>query len=344
MADPAVIDSRYSRQILFGPIGEAGQAKLRSARVTLIGCGALGTGIANNLARAGVGNLKICDRDFVELSNLQRQNLFDEDDVRNNMPKAAAAVAKINKINSDVNAEAVVADVNFTNIEKLIGGADLVMDGTDNFETRFVLNDATQKHKIPWIYGGCVGSYGMVMTIVPGETPCLRCAFGEAMPPGTAPTCDTAGVLNTVANIVSSFQSNEAIKFLTGNRAAVATGLLNLDVWTNEMRRFKVTPDPACPCCAKKNYEFLEAKGGAMITSLCGRNAIQIVVPGGAKLAFTDLAEKLKPLGQVTFNRFLFKFAVDACELTLFTDGRAIIKGTTDVNRAKSLYSKYIGG
>lgn len=337
------IDGRYSRQILFGPIGEAGQERLGRSRVTLIGCGALGTAIANNLVRSGIGRLRICDRDFVELNNLQRQVLFDEEDVRNNMPKAAAAADKLRRINSGVEIEPVVTDVNFTNIETLIGGADLVMDGTDNFETRFLLNDACVKAGVPWCYGGCVGSYGVVLAVVPGETPCLRCAFESPPPAGFSPSCDTAGVLNGIAGIVASFQCTEALKILTGHRKALGQGILNLDVWTNDVHRFRVGRNPECRCCGRREFEFLEAKEGMQITSLCGRNAIQIVQRGRERVDFGDMEKKLAPLGKVTYNRFLFKADVDGHEITLFPDGRAIIKGTADASVAKSLYSKYVG-
>lgn len=334
---------RYSRQILFTPIGKQGQEKLLASRVTMIGCGALGTGLANNLARAGVGFMRIVDRDFIEMNNLQRQLLFDETDVQENLPKAVAGANRITKINSDIKTEPIVADVNYTNVEEFIKDVDIVLDGTDNFETRFLLNDACVKHGKTWIYGGCVGSYGLVMVVIPGQTACVRCVFENAPPPGVAPTCDTAGVLNTIASIISSYQSTEAIKILTGNMAAVNKNLLSIDIWSNQFMQLKTAKNADCPVCGQKKFEFLEAKEGTHITSLCGRNAVQITQKIPAKMDFADVSKRLSQLGKVTYNKFLLKFEQNDCEITLFTDGRAIVKGTNDTAKARTLYAKYVG-
>jgi adenylyltransferase/sulfurtransferase len=334
--------SRYAKQIRFKPIGEEGQARLSAARVALLGLGALGSTLAGHLARAGVGFLRLVDRDFVELDNLQRQALYDEDDVATALPKAVAAARKLCRINSTIRLEARVADVGHASAEAVAADVDLVLDGTDNFETRFVLNDACVKLGRPWIYGGVVGSYGMAMTVLPGEGPCFACLVGELPAPGSTPTCDSAGVLNTAVSIVASLQATEAIKLLAGRREALAGGLQTVDLWTNAWQTIKVPRAAACPVCVGRTFKHLDgAPSGAAI--LCGRNAVQ-VTPGRAVVL--DLAEterRLAPLGAVRRNEFLLKFAVDGCELTLFPDARAIIQGTPDPARARSLYARYVG-
>jgi len=338
--------NRYSRQILFSEIGEEGQRKLKDSKVVLVGCGALGTVIANSLVRAGVGELKIIDRDFVELNNLQRQILFDEEDVERNIPKAIAAVEKLKKINSEVKLEAVVNDVNFTNVESLVEGTKLLLDGTDNFEVRFLLNDACVKANIPWIYGSCVGSYGMSMNIIPGRTPCLRCLFETAPLPGMALTCDTAGVISPIANIIGAIETVEAIKYLTGKFERLSKGLLTIDIWEDSFEKFDINDRKDkfdCPCCKQRKFEFLEGKQGSSITSLCGRNAVQITQKSIAWVDFEELAQRLSSLGKVTFNKYIFKFSIDQFEINLFPDSRAIIKGTDDFSVARGLYAKYIG-
>jgi len=337
---------RYSRQILFSEIGEEGQRKLGESKVILVGCGALGTVIANNLVRAGIGELKIIDRDFVELNNLQRQILFDEEDVRRNIPKAIAAVEKLKKINSQVKLEAVVADVNFTNVEGLVEDAKLLVDGTDNFEVRFLLNDACVKANMPWIYGSCVGSYGLTMNIIPGKTPCLRCLFEKAPLPGMALTCDTAGVISPIVNIIAAIETAETIKYLTGKSKTLNTDLIAIDVWESSFEKFNIDGRRDkfnCPCCKQRKFEFLEAKQGSSITSLCGRNAVQITQKSIARIDFEELAERLKKLGKVTFNKYILKFSINQYEINLFADSRAIIKGTSDFSVARGLYAKYIG-
>ena len=334
--------NRYAKQVLFAPLGEEGQRRLGRARVTLVGLGALGSTIAGHLARAGVGFLRLCDRDFVELDNLQRQALYDEEDVRAALPKAAAAAARLAKINSEVRYEARVCDVGPANAEELARDVDLVVDGTDNFETRFLLNDACVKLGRPWIYGGCVGSYGMVMTVLPGEGPCFACLAGDLPGPGTSPTCDTAGVIGPAVGVVASLQSSEAIKLLAGRKEALSGGLQTIDVWRNTFQRVQVPRLAACEVCVGRRFRHLEA-ASSMAVSLCGRNAVQISPAPGASLDLVQAEQRLAPLGPVRRNAYLLKFAADGCELTLFPDARAIIQGTDDVARARSLYARYVG-
>jgi adenylyltransferase/sulfurtransferase len=334
--------SRYAKQVLFAPVGKEGQERLGRSRVTIVGLGALGSTLANHLVRAGAGFVRLVDRDFVELDNLQRQVLYDEDDVRANLPKAQAAAAKLARINSEVKLDPRVCDVNFSNAEELARDVDLVLDGTDNFETRFLLNDACVKLGRPWVYGGCVGSYGMAMAVLPGEGPCFACLIGDLPAPGSSPTCDTAGVLNTAVSVVASLQANEAIKILTGNREALAGGLQTLDLWHNTSQLIRVPRSATCAVCVKRTFRHLESTASAA-TSLCGRNAVQITPPPGSTLDLAEAERKLAPLGRVRRNAYLLKFAVDGCELTLFPDARAIIQGTDDLARARSLYAKYVG-
>ncbi|OWK37990.1 ThiF family adenylyltransferase [Fimbriiglobus ruber] len=342
---------RYSRQMRVPGIGKAGQERIMKSRVTLCGVGALGTVLANTLVRAGVGFVRVVDRDFVEPSNLQRQVLFDEADVTGNLPKSEAAATKLRQINSSVQIESVVADINRTNIESLCEGADLILDGTDNFEVRYLINDVAIKHNKPWVYGGAVGSEGMTMTILPGETPCLQCVFEKSPGPGEVGTCETAGVLAPIVTIIASFQSAEALKILAGKKDAVNRELFMLNIWENTSRRVKIAPlkgrKGQCPCCAKRQFEWLEGEHGTQTTSLCGRNAVQVTQKRASKLDFADLSRQLEASGPVTANKFLLKFNVtegdEPYEFTVFPDGRAIIKGTSDSDRARTLYAKYIG-
>jgi molybdopterin/thiamine biosynthesis adenylyltransferase len=334
--------NRYAKQVLFAPLGKEGQERLARSRATLIGLGALGSTIANHLVRAGVGFVRLCDRDFVELDNLQRQVLYDEEDVKSNLPKAAAAAAKLARVNSEAKLESRICDVNAANVESLALDVDLVLDGTDNFETRFLINDACVKLGKPWVYGGCVGSYGMVMAVLPGEGPCFACLVGELPAPGSSPTCDTAGVLGTAVGVVASLQANEALKILSGRREALAGGLQTLDVWHNTSQLIRVPRSSGCRVCVRRVFTHLEAHG-TLATSLCGRNAVQISPPPGSALDLAATELKLAPLGRVRRNPYLLKFAVDGCELTLFPDARAIIQGTDDPARARSLYSRYVG-
>ncbi len=337
--------TRYVRQTIFHGIGREGQAKLLAAKVVVIGCGATGTTIANHLARAGVGDLVIVDRDFVELNNLQRQMLFDENDLHDALPKAVAAERKLHAINSEISVRGIVADVNAENIESLIEGATLVMDGTDNFETRYLLNDACVKHGIPWIYTGAVSGYGMSQTIIPDETACLRCLFPDVPPPGTSPTCDTAGVVGPVVGTVASISAAEAIKFLVG-QGELNRGIIHVDLWDLSLEQFPIGGKRTdCETCGKRHFEFLDEERGSVSTSLCGRNAVQIRVAYGQNIDLSQVKKQLEQTAKFTAaNDFLLRFVVDTdYEITLFTDGRAIIKGTDEESVARNLYAKYVG-
>jgi adenylyltransferase/sulfurtransferase len=339
-------EERYSRQILFDPIGAEGQSRLARARVVIIGCGALGAVAAETLARAGVGRLVLVDRDFVEETNLQRQIMFEESDAADRLPKPVAAARRIGRVNSDVEVEPVVADVNYENVEEIIAGASLVMDGTDNFETRFLINDACVKNDLPWIYGAAVGSYGLTMTIVPGISPCLRCVL-EVMPdPGSGPTCDTAGVIMPIISIIGSIQSAEAMKLLVGQSDKLHRSLVRVDVWGFEINRLDLsnfTDRGDCPACGRREFEYLRGAGRQVATTLCGRNAVQIARSGAGRIDFAALAERLRQRGEVSFNDFLLRFRVDGYDITVFRDARSIIRGTTDPNVARTLYARYIG-
>jgi len=335
---------RYSRQILFPGIGEEGQKKLRASRVLLVGCGALGSNIASTMTRAGVGRLTIVDRDFVELNNLQRQVMFDEDDVARSLPKAVAAAEKLRRINSQVDVVPLVADVNPGNIEELVREADLVLDGTDNFETRYLINDACVKQGKPWVYGGVLASYGVSMTVVPGETPCLRCIFTESPPPGTTPTCDTAGILASIAAIVANIECSEGIKLLVGAKDRINRGMIWIDLWENSFEKLLGSQRADdCPTCAQGNYEFLDARGGTHTSTLCGRRAIQISPRTATTVSFPSLAARLQGAGKVQYNEYMLRFQVDEYELVVFPDARTLIKGTTDESVARTLYARYVG-
>lgn len=335
---------RYSRQILFREIGAEGQEKLSSSTVLIVGCGALGAAHAETLARAGVGRLRIVDRDFVEVTNLQRQTLFTEEDADNRTPKAVAARNRLGAVNSSVEVDALVEDVTNSNIERLIDGADVVLDGTDNFQTRYLVNDACIKHSTPWIYGAAVSSYGTTMTVIPGETPCLRCIFPEMPPAGSSPTCDTAGVLQQIISSVSAVQTTEAVKLLIGRRDALHGSLVQMDIWSGDWRRVRLTErDPECEACSKRNFEFLDAERADGSAVLCGRDAVQISPPSSSAPDFAALESRIRPVTEVSRNEYLLRFSVEGKELTLFRDGRAIVRGTDDPVEAKGLYAKYIG-
>ncbi|MCI0485096.1 MAG: ThiF family adenylyltransferase [Blastocatellia bacterium] len=340
------INERYSRQVLFEGIGETGQAKLAASQVVIIGCGALGAVHTETMARAGVGRLRLVDRDFVEESNLQRQIMFEESDARDRLPKAVAAARRISRVNSDTGVEPIVTDVDFDNIEEIISGADVVIDGTDNFETRFLINDACVKAGVPWIYGAAVGSYGLTMTVVPGRSPCLRCVLADLPSPGSGPTCDTAGVIMPIISIIGSIQSAEAIKLLTGQEDKLHRSLIRVDVWDFELSRIDLSnfsDREECPVCGRREFEFLRGSARQVTTTLCGRNAVQIANKGRADLDFTALADRLRPLGEVAFNDFLLRFRVDHYDITVFRDARSIIRGTGDPSVARGLYARYIG-
>jgi molybdopterin-synthase adenylyltransferase len=335
---------RYSRQILFEGIGEAGQARLRGARALVLGCGALGSAQVETLARAGVGRLRVADRDFVEESNLQRQTMFTERDAEERVPKAVAAARRVGEINSDVECEPVVADVNNSNVERLIEGCEVVLDGTDNFATRFLLNDACVKHGVNWIYGAAVGSYGVTLTVRPHASPCLRCVFPETPAAASAPTCDTAGVIMPIISVVAAVQAAEALKLLTGNVGQLHDSLMQFDVWRNEWRRMKLKePSPDCPACALGRFDALEAGAGDMTTVLCGRDAVQVTPGRASSVDLKALAERLRAAGEVKVNEYLVRLRAGGYELTVFEDARAIVRGTDDAVVARSLYARYVG-
>jgi molybdopterin-synthase adenylyltransferase len=330
---------RYSRQILFAGIGEQGQQQLLDARVAVAGCGALGSFQAGALARAGIGFLRIIDRDYVELSNLQRQWLFDECDVEQGLPKAVAAARKIAGINVGVRLEPAVADLTPSNVEELLEGVDLILDGTDNFETRYLINDFAVDRGVPWVYGAAVGSYGIAMPVIPGKTACLRCIYPDP-PTGAQPTCETAGVLGTVTALIASLQVSEAIKILCG--VEPARKLTTVDVWSGEIRQVgQPGPVADCPACGRRQFPYLTGERRAPV-SLCGHNAVQIH-ERERPLELRALAARLAPLGPVRANEFALRFEAPPYLLTIFPDGRAIIKGTTDIGVARSLYARYIG-
>jgi len=330
---------RYSRQILFHGIGLEGQQRLLAARVAIVGCGALGSFQAGALARAGVGKLVLIDRDYVEWSNLQRQWLYEEADAAEGLPKAVAAARRLASINSSISVEPVVADLTPASIEEVIGRPDLILDGTDNFETRYLLNDYAIRSGIPWVYGAAVASYGLVMPVVPGLTCCLKCLFPEP-PQGTQPTCETAGVLNAVTAAVASLQVAAGMRILTGQEPP--RRITSIDVWTGVIRQLdQPPPAPSCPACGLRDFRHLRGEGRPPI-SLCGRNAVQIH-ERRRPVNLSELRRALEPLGEVRANEFALRFFVEGYEITVFPDGRAIIKGTQDVALARSLYARYVG-
>ena len=332
---------RYSRQILFPGVGAAGQARLRASCAAIVGCGALGSFHAGALARAGVGRLLLIDRDYVEWSNLQRQWLYEESDARDGLPKAVAAARRLAAINSEVVVDPLVRDLTPGNIHELLEPAHLILDGTDNFETRYLVNDYAVSRGVPWIYGAAVGSYGLTMPILPGRTACFRCVFPEP-PSGAQPTCETAGVLNAVTSLVASIQSGDAIKILAGDAGSLRARITTCDVWTGEIRQVALpAPSPDCPACGRREFPHLEGAGRAPI-SLCGRNAVQIH-ERARPVDLAELARALAPLGEVRANEFALRFFLPPYEITVFPDGRAIVKGTTDIGLARSLYARYVG-
>jgi molybdopterin/thiamine biosynthesis adenylyltransferase len=338
----AKLTEKYSRQILFAEIGEAGQERLLASRAVLVGCGALGTALAGLLARAGLGSLRIVDRDFVESSNLQRQTLFDEADAREALPKAVAAERKLRAINSSVQVEGIVADLSPRNAEELLSGFSLILDGTDNFETRFLINDAAVKMGVPWIYGAAVSSYGVTMTIRPGVTPCLACLLQDRAGQGMEATCDTVGVIGAAPAAVAAIQCAETIKVLLGKEAALHGRLVSLDLWAGRYQTIRVARNPECRVCGRREFKYLEGEAQPHLT-MCGRDSVQI----HERHRELDLAALGRRLGstvaELRHNDFLLRFRVPPYEMTVFTDGRAIIKGTRDPGVARSLYARYIG-
>jgi adenylyltransferase/sulfurtransferase len=338
--DAFEMDDRYSRQVLFKEIGAEGQKKLSQSGVVIAGCGATGSALASLLARSGIGTLRILDRDYVEPSNLQRQSLFDENDARESVPKAIAAARQITRINSQIAVETHVADLTPANVDSLLGGCDLILDGTDNFETRYLINDYAVKNSVAWIYAAAVGSYAVTMNVLPGETACLACIFPEA-PRGPVETCETAGILNSAVNLVASIAATETLKFLVGARPKMRRTLLSWDVWSNERAELAADhPRAGCRACLG-DFVHLAGEGRPHIT-LCGRNSVQIH-ERRRPVDFVELSSRLQPHGNVRHNEFVLKFWREPYEMTLFPDGRAIIKGTTDAGIARSLYARYVG-
>jgi molybdopterin/thiamine biosynthesis adenylyltransferase len=357
---------RYQRQMLLPGFGESGQRRLAASTAMVLGCGALGCVVTDMLARAGVGHLVVVDRDFIELSNLQRQVLFDERDVADAIPKAEAAKRRIAAINSQIRVTAIVDDINHTNIERYASGADILVDGLDNFETRYLANDLAVKSGRPYVYGAAVGTTGMAFSILPHTangtdwesaengnfaTPCFRCLFEEAPPPGTSATCDTTGVIGSAVGIIANFQVSEALKILTGNFDRVSRTLLNLDLWANEVQQLKVSnvyEKGDCPCCKHRRFDYLDGVAGSNTTPLCGRDAVQLRHKQRAdSIDLHSLARRLQHHGAVTVNEFMLRTHVsdrdNKYEITLFPDGRAIVKGTDDASIARSIYAKFVG-
>lgn len=332
---------RYSRQVRFREWGEEGQRRLAAATVAIAGCGALGTFHASALARAGVGRLRLIDRDYVELSNLQRQWLYDEESAQLVLPKAVAAKREITRVNRAVDVQAVVDDLTASNAEEHLAGADLILDGTDNFETRYLVNDFAVRESIPWVYGGAVGSYGISMAILPGATACFRCLYPNP-PQGTQPTCETDGVINTITAMVAAWQVSLAYRILLGKMDSHSTRITHFDIWSGETRQIRM-PGPAagCPTCGRREFPFLNGRRRAPI-SLCGRNAVQIH-ERQRPIDLGELQSRLEKIGTVRFNEFALRLSLPKYEITVFPDGRAIIKGTQDIGVARSLYAQYVG-
>lgn len=337
--------ARYARQIIFPGVGEEGQHALLKARVSIIGVGATGSVLANHLARAGIGFLRLIDRDFIELNNLQRQLLYDEDDITALLPKAVAAARKLRRINSSIAIEEIVAEVTPANITGFVSDVDLVMDGTDNFATRYLINDACVKLGKPWVYCGVIAAYGMTMTIRPHRSPCLRCVMGDLPAPGTVPTCDVAGVIGPIVTLMGSIAAVEAVKLIVGH-GNLNPGMIYADLWEHSFDQFDLGgPRSDCPTCGRAEYPFLSAETGSRTTALCGRDAVQVSVIGARALDLGALADRLRAagIGTVRHNPYLLRFEIDGYEFTVFGDGRAIIKGTADEARASTLYARYIG-
>jgi molybdopterin/thiamine biosynthesis adenylyltransferase len=336
-------EERYSRQILFRGIGAEGQRRLAAGRVAIVGCGATGSALAALLGRSGVGTLRIIDRDYVEASNLQRQSLFEETDAAESLPKAIAAARRISAFNSEIVVEARVEDLVPGNINVLLEGMDVILDGTDNFETRYLVNDYAVKHSLPWIYAAAVGSYGVTLNVLPGKTACLACIFPDS-PRGIVETCETSGILNMAVNLVASLAATEAMKLLVGSAAAgqLRKTLWSFDVWSNEHAEIAAAkPRPGCRACGEREFVHLAGEGRPHIT-MCGRNSVQIH-ERARPIDFSEMQRRLEALGVVRHNEFVLKFWREPYEMTLFPDGRAIIKGTTDTGVARSLYARYVG-
>lgn len=337
--------ARYSRQVRFDCIGESGQARLLGARVAIVGCGALGSVAADQLVRAGVGMLRLIDRDFIELSNLQRQTLYDETDLADGLPKALAAARKLARINSSIQLDPQVGDVSAGTIERLCGGCDLLLDATDNLETRYLLNDFAVARGVPWVYGGCVAAEGVVLGVLPGKGPCLRCTWPEPPVSASLPTCETSGVLGPAAAIVASLQVIEALKILVGREDELA-GLLAVDAWTGRLRQLMVRSggrSAECPCCVGREFPFLRGQRGSATTVLCGRNAVQVRPATDQPIDLPTLARRLPGDASPRLSTHLLRFAVGGLTVTVFPDGRAIVQGTSDPAVARSTVARYVG-
>jgi adenylyltransferase/sulfurtransferase len=336
---PKKTPNRYARQVILEEIGESGQKSLLKSQATIVGCGALGTTLVNHLTRAGIGKICIIDRDIVELDNLQRQILFDEKDVGE--PKAQVAKEKLNRVNSEIEIESHVRDLNPENAERLLGDVDIVLDGTDNMEGRYLINDVCVRNDIPWIYGGAVSTYGMTMNIIPKKTACLVCAFPYMPRAGSLPTCDTVGVLNTIPGIIASIQATEALKILLGKE--YRTELVVYDVWSSDFRRIKIKRNESCECCTDSNFQYLSSKKKENTTILCGRNSVQIIPAVKGDIDLDVLSSRLNKVGDVKLSSVHLNFQTNDVQITVFQDGRAIVKGTDSETQAKSIYAKYIG-
>jgi molybdopterin/thiamine biosynthesis adenylyltransferase len=337
---------RYSRQVRFAPLGPDGQAKLAAARVAVVGCGALGSVVAMTLVRAGVGFVRIIDRDVPERSNLPRQVLFDEADVAAGVPKAAAAAVHLHRINSATAIEPVVADLTPANAAVLLGGVDVIVDGTDNFEARFIVNDYSCRHGIPWVHGGAIGSEGRVLTVLPGRTACLRCLIPEPPAPGVMPTCDTAGVIGPAAIVVGAVEAAEAIKLIVGATESVGNRLLACDLWEGAWKSIDLSAlaEQGCPTCRSGDFPWLEGRMGTQATVICGREAVQVGASAGLAVDLATLAARLEPYGTVTANRWMVRAEVEqGIHLSVFADGRAIVSGTRDESKARAIVARYVG-
>ena len=346
MSQTIVSTSRYVRQEILGQFGAEGQERLRQTQIGLVGAGALGSTIADLLVRAGIGKLTLVDRDYVELHNLQRQSLYSEPDVDAHLPKAAAAAQRLAEINRDVMVKPVIADINSVNIESLLADCAILVDGTDNFETRYLINDLAVKTGRPWVYGGVLATYGMTATIIPNETACLRCVFPETPGAGSIPTCETAGVLGPAVHVIAALQASEAIKLALGHSDRVNRHLVSIDIWNMEMTRVPTgSPRSDCPTCGERRFDFLNRATPNLETSLCGHDAVQVMVSPAVRINLDGLGARLRPIGDVLVNRFLVRFTDPATghELTVFPDGRAIIKGVTEPAVARAVYDRYVG-
>ncbi len=335
--------SRYSRQERFQGIGPDGQARIRASKVVVVGCGALGTHSANTLARAGVGTIVLIDRDLVDETNLQRQVLFDEDDARHAIPKAVAAAAKLSRVNAECRVEPVVADLAPWNAERLLAGAEVVVDGCDNFETRYLVNDVCVKNGTPWVYAGVTASYGMTVPFVPGTGPCFQCAFPEPPPPGAVITCETAGIIEPIVSVIAGVQCAEVLKLIVGAREHLRRKLLHVDLWTGKILEVGLgDARQSCPACGERRFKHLAAQHGVRAAALCG-GAVQISPREETQVDLVALADRWAPLGPVRVTPYMVRVVIDGYELTVFADGRTIVRGTGDEATARSIHARYVG-